>query len=306
MKVKKFLKRLFLTSLSLVIMFAVYSVAKRDITNKKIENEIVKEDTSLYLFLDKINLQKNLQLEGNLFKSDLSEIDIKMAFQPLDGTSVYYTNVEIGDTEEIEIKEANNYSGEIGNFTAEVKLSKLQEEVCYKIYLYYIGNYGQYTMYKNKYDTGLYLYDKEIYTYNPLTFNEPDILDGELREIINQGALCQYSQSGVWAYVYNSKVYYFFDTEKSTLSVEQTSASCKVFPLRTIFYSPFYIEYNFKLSDYVVYQDEKYLVTCCDISADQPIGYFQTELICADKETDMCGETVQVITYEQLKAKSSK
>ena len=43
MKVKKFLKRLFLTSLSLVIMFAAYSVAKRDITNKKIENEIVKE-----------------------------------------------------------------------------------------------------------------------------------------------------------------------------------------------------------------------------------------------------------------------
>ena len=123
--------------------------------------------------------------------------------------------------------------GECG-FYVQIPEEKIKQDVCYEIEFvleYYENeeNEKKKETYIKKINSGKYLYNGEIYTYNPTTFEKPNIEDEQLRIVIEDGDLKKYDkEEKLWIYQYEGELYFILDSTFGSMA--ETGIGIPVMP----------------------------------------------------------------------------
>ena len=172
----------------------------------------------LYDFETIENVDNAIEFEGWALRLDSKNIGISVVLDATDGSD---TKVLLAET--TERKDVEEYVGkdtEFGEcgFLVDIKENQLAENVCYEVQLalHYEGEpdtEGN-TDYYIRTATNQYLYNGQIYRYDPTNFEEPQIDDADLSNVIKNGMLCTYSmEHRACIYLHDDKLYCIADSE---------------------------------------------------------------------------------------------
>lgn len=115
-----------------------------------------------------------------------------------------------------------------GGFSAQVLLNELQVNKCYEILMYisYVEGGILGTVTNAKVQSGSYLYNGEIYDYNPVQFMVPNFEDDELLQVVNEGILRAYdAREKIWIYEYCNRLYFIIEYEEGFLKENNVAFS---------------------------------------------------------------------------------
>ena len=190
----------------------------------------------------------------------------------------------------------NGCSGDVG-FRANVKKTELMQEKCYEILIaltYESESDGKVSERERKIIINQFYYDGEIHSYNPKTFTKPEIQDEGLARVVEEGDVRGFdSESGVWIYQYEKKLYYIIDSSVNRVSKE-ANVCIPVMPrtLRRDLLSDKRRQYGY---DHLgaFYADESYnvegvspyQVVVVELPLEYPITYVETGLYDSNKKT---------------------
>ena len=145
---------------------------------------------------------------------------------------VYLVLKELGTNEEIILKTTSfekeevedffnsEFDFETVGFATDVKKEKLNTGGCYELLigLCYEDERGEQAC---KISLGQYLYDGELYRYNPKGFKEPQISDKDMLRVIDGGTLLTFDMKNkLWIYEYAGNLYYILDADYGSLKEE--------------------------------------------------------------------------------------
>ena len=150
---------------------------------------------------------------------------IHLVLQPTDGSTGQVLSPRCTDREDICDYFAPDWEfGKVG-FSANVKESALQKDICYEILLtisyeetveFEGKEYGMER--RRKITTGQYLYEGNLYRYNPKEFERPDITEPGLVQVMDEGILRAYNQKErLWVYQYDNQLYFLINSESGSL-----------------------------------------------------------------------------------------
>lgn len=117
-------------------------------------------------------------------------------------------------TESIIREDVNKYFdpkwefGESG-FKARISEKKLGKNKCYEILLVLAYNGNESKEERKKVETNRYIYNNELYCYNPTEFVEPQVKNFDVTKAIKNGKLCVYDlKKQIWVYEYDGELFW--------------------------------------------------------------------------------------------------
>ena len=228
---------------------------------------------------------KNERITVSLLGDDGSEIVLKTkSTQREDVSSVYNPQWDFG---------------EIG-YEAKLDGDQLKKDVCYQICVsldYVVESIIEDKVYwvkeRTKIGTERYLYNQELYRYNPTTFYEPMLTDNEFINAVTQGSLCVFDKDyGIWIYEHDHSLYYimpnglFGDIEKQTeIALYAVTTRPEKLPMEMREYGREYICYYPSERDINLEKETGYFLYKIPFEPDYPITYIDTGIYYnSDKE----------------------
>lgn len=111
----------------------------------------------------------------------------------------------------------DDYNYEKSGFIADVKKSRLKVGDCYEIIVkldYEINeaNSNEKSIKSKTVSTNKYIMNEELYSYNPVEYNHPNIELDSFNEVFYNGQLSFY-KDGMYVYQFNNKLYWFTNDE---------------------------------------------------------------------------------------------
>lgn len=149
-----------------------------------------------------------VELSGWAFDLNSKNKDIQVALRDVETSKVILCKTEVCAREDIERDYGSISScGEVG-FLSWIADRKLNKENCYEVMLSL--EYEDLTV--QRFSTGNYIYNKELYKYNPLKFEVPVVDKEEFAKAIREGEICAYDfEKRMWIYKYDDKLYFIID-----------------------------------------------------------------------------------------------
>jgi len=294
--IKKFMKSLeesrkkqvIFFCVSMVVITALYipvmEIVSREAKYKRLVAQNVEIDYQILGNIDKISKGKNIfELNGWVCRIGEKVTDLYVILKEVGSQKerILDTDTYISST----VNEALTFDViEESGVVAKIKDSMVKENVAYEILFAVEYEESKNILKTEKITTGSYLYNGEIYCYNPQTFVKPDIKEGRLAEIIDNGELRFFcSEHGLWLYLYEEKmcliakeglvfnkgnlidIPWFIYTLNETL--KDRSVNTKDF---------IYYELDFGEEDYVKGEYEKYYYMYNELLSEYPITYVKT------------------------------
>lgn len=220
----KFFERLYISKikqicffvLSMLILLCFYSFALMKIEKMK-EKELFVDNIRILDYSDyelsyKVETLKKvegkLELSGWVFDLDTKNRDIQVALRNVENSEIILCKTEMCGREDIERYYGNiSLCGDVG-FLSQIVAKKLYEDNCYEVLLALESDDAT----VRRFSTGRYIYNGELFMYNPLDFVAPVVEDEEFTEAICKGEVCAYdSEKKMWIYRYNENLYYIID-----------------------------------------------------------------------------------------------
>lgn len=102
-------------------------------------------------------------------------------------------------------------------FITDINTKKIENNLCYEIFLQIQSKYGK-NIFK-LFETKRYLFNGQIYEYNPLLFDAPIVGDDNIDCVINNGVLCAYDlEHDCYVYKFQDELYWIINKESELLS----------------------------------------------------------------------------------------
>ncbi len=190
--------------------------------------------------------------------------------------------------------------GTIG-YDAELDMERVDKDSCYEIYVYLTYEKKQenengvveFDKVSKKVFSGMYLYNGELFRYNPLTFKEPDITDFELKRVIENGTLRSYnSETEVWIYQYEKQIYLITKQEYESMNEREIDVPIMPRTSRVELLPEHRVQYGFDhIGSYSASDEYKregvlpYLVVVADLPSKYPITYISMGLYDGESNT---------------------
>ena len=275
-----------------LLLFSVYISLSERMEQKAIANKVLsiraREDYSVFVDIEKIKTEKNEEIiTGWVLREDSINIEGYLSLMSsADGEEI------VLETKMYEREDVENYfdpGGEYGTVGILSVVEKNKKNTCYEIYvsLFYEPKEKiegeERIIYKRKVATGYYLYNNELFTYNPEKFVTPSIDSMDYQEIIKFGKVCSYIDETAWIYEYQRRLYWIIDfsmlqpieaypkipifiytTQNKMLSEEMQDSGRE------------YIEYYLTQDDYENKVAERYFIYSLPLEFDFPITYIKT------------------------------
>lgn len=199
-------------TLSMIVLIALYVPVMYSIreTREKANIEkqgLVKDYKILFKIEEFTNEKEVLSLNGWLLRLGSENIDVKVVYRAIDGS-----DIEVASVSSDERNSINNYfsvSNDFGKsgFVANIKKNVLQENLCYEI-LFVLDYKIENEEGSKKISSGKFVYNGELYHYNPTTYVAPKFADNKLNTVLKDGILRFYdSEMGCWIYSYENQLY---------------------------------------------------------------------------------------------------
>ena len=205
----------------LVIMVGLVAIYIPAITKVKeireeeiLENQRIIDDYAILTNVENVKVENGeIQLFGWAFRLNSKNSNIRIVLQSIDNLDTRVFDTYIEEDNRVGQKFVSKRDFGKCRFIATKNENKLQNNVCYEILL--VLDYRQemetteIVEYSKKVTTGKYLYEGELYSYNPINYTEPKVTDEELLKVIAEGTLKAYdSEMQMWVYQYGLKLYY--------------------------------------------------------------------------------------------------
>ena len=264
---------------SMTSIFAIYVFCINRINYKEIKNAEIIKDRKVVFSLD-INEKDNV-LTGWVFReeSKINKVQILLQDVNTGQKKIYgakqYENMEVERKYFLEDEEY----GELG---FEVR-GNVNSKKCYEIFIVLTYDYhSEPTSNESNivcFATDRFLYGNEVHVSNPLTFLEPEFMDGHMKNVISNGILKLYSKEhDVWVYQYEDKFYYVtgdkfeFATEgKTHISYHVFTTKVNELPEERIQYGFDNLDFRFEDNELIFEKPENYRVAVKEIPKGYPI-----------------------------------
>lgn len=205
--------------LSVLVLVAAYlplkTMIKTERTTDKILKQAVTEDNNVLSDITEVKESgKNLILSGWVIRLNTEKQEVSVVLSPVNVETEQDIVLSTKQAENAEVLHYLNYLKQEqtagSGFSAEVKQEKLTEDVCYKVLLYVTAEQG--TKYIAKVSSNKYLYNGEVFPYNPLEFSAPEFADEQMKQVVEEGVLLGYTmEHGAWVYQYEGSLYWILD-----------------------------------------------------------------------------------------------
>lgn len=314
-KSKKLQVVFFFISMSIIVIGYILTVKpiKWKVAQDKMLGFELTEDYTLLATVDGIeNTMEKVVISGWALHKESVNSQIFVSLQNTKNLEEIVLKTNMVDCDEIETYIYGNWDfGTIG-FEATIEKERVQQDVCYKVL---IGlSYEEEDVYKNKivYEkkvfTSCYLYDGELYAYNPSDFIKPDFLNKELVEVVNSGKVCAYNfELGMWIYLYNNVLYWITDdsfkfsgTGLTHVPVHYRSYSDENYWTDEMKQDGFENrDIRFEKSELEI-EDQDYRVAKQDISFEYPISYIVTGVYDDESNTWIWKQKINMLSINGL------
>jgi hypothetical protein len=265
------------------IVIALFFISNSAIDNKKSRKYSITSDMRLINQIEDIGIINNrINIKGYAFLLDMDSEDtnISIFLRSVDEDKEIWTDVEQSSRADVASLFNNEYNYINSGFNAMIKESKLNEGECYEIivkldYLSIDNDDNSKTVSTNR-----YVINGELYSYNPINFEHPNIESDLLREAFTKGQLCFYQKDeGLYVYQYNNKLYWITDDNFNFNKDGLTSISCNIYTSQADKLPEYRMQYLFDTREFYFeeheYIDENiapYRVAIWDIPNDYPIS----------------------------------
>lgn len=225
-----------------------------------------------------------IRLVGWALRLNSKNENISLVLQPTNGAKAVLFEADTFIREEInELFDEIWEFGECG-FEVDKRDKKIEEDVCYEIMLsleYTEEVEGDNAIKRQKVLTNYYLYENELYPYNPEIFEMPLVDDAELKNVILNGKVRLYSpEHNIWIYQYDRKLYYFWESQYDSLEEENIGIPVIMSVLdkkteqgKEGEYVQENLGFFFENREY---DSEKIQVVVVPLETEKPIGYIST------------------------------
>ena len=234
-------KQVMFLVISIIILLFIYIPTVQKI--RRIREQDILENlqvtTDLNLLFDMYDveiLKEDIKFSGWALHLNAKNLKLNLILRAVDGSDIEIVTTDMH--ERTDVVEYINPSWDFGNcgFTTSIKKKELDATVCYEVQLVLYYEQERETQTNNevvefykKISTNYYLYNDQLYSYNPEQFIEPAILDEELRQIIQEGTLKVFDLENLfWVYRYGNDIYCI--TNSSFGSMKEAKIGIPVMP----------------------------------------------------------------------------
>lgn len=209
-------------AVSMVVIVGIYVGVSGKIQWKNLQDNIkeltVVEDYDVLINVEKVSKEDDtLNLSGWGLRTESVVKEMHVVLKEVESGKEMLLVTKLSEREEVE-----NYFnpkwefGTVG-FVSEVAADGVSEDVSYEILINikYESNGG---MVSKKITTSKYLYNGELYEYNPKMFKVPQVKDEQLLTVIEDGNLKAYvPEENLWIYQYQDSLYFIVDSRFGSL-----------------------------------------------------------------------------------------
>lgn len=276
----------------MVLLFGVYfplssTIKKISIRENALSRGVSVDNATMAGITEFEDEEKELSISGWVVRlnSELENICVVLVPEaPEDAESIVLNAKTVENSELQEYTEYLQVEESCGSgFMATVKPEKLQKDICYRVQVY--------TSYKQeendgavKIATSQYLYQGDLYDYNPLEFTAPEFADEQMQQVVENGALMGYTlEHGAWVYLYEGSLYWVLDkrVERNNnndlhIFLHLNTVSKELLPESRRNYSFDNKDFAFRNKEMQVEESDNYRVAEFPLVTEYPITYILT------------------------------
>ena len=210
--------------ISMIVLVTVYiptiyivrSAREKDI----VEKQNIVTDYKIMSNVEKVEERNGiLEISGWVLRLNSKNSNIRLVLQATDASDAKLLNVDMKQRDEIARYFVSNEEFGACGFIANLQEEELENDTCYEILIVLdyeeekeIENDIEVVKGREKIAIGRYLYNGELYQYNPLEYEKPIVQDEEYVQVINNGNVLAYDiEKKCWIYEYQSNLYCIFD-----------------------------------------------------------------------------------------------
>ena len=206
---------------------------------------------------------KDIVISGWVLRIDSSIQNVSVVLRELQSHEEIVLDTvleERGDEEE----EISLHGGKY--FKAEIKEKKINANDCYEVMVYGVYHDKKSAEKKEiKIKVNWFVYENELFMYNPLIVSSPQVNDSVFQTAIEQGTLVAYStEENAWIYKYAGKLYYVLDATLLGSEEEKVEIPLYVYPVDSENQEMQYVPYFLTKEDYENQEDFLLLSLDCD------------------------------------------
>lgn len=285
-------KQIMFFFVSMIVIILVYLRSTSELEAFKERSMEVIQDYNIVNSLEHIEVRDGIiEFSGWALRLNSKNLGMKLVFHSVDNSDEKIISVDIEDKDDIaEYFDPDWDFGSCG-FFGTIKQNKLKKEVCYEVLL--ILNYEeeqkveddvQVVQNVKKVSTGRYLYNNELYWYNPIEFIAPNVTDVAMQEVIQNGIVRAYDlEKEIWIYEYNSNLYWIINfslfgsiEERLEIPLFIYTSQVEKLPKDKQDLGRDYIGYYLTEEDYLNNKEDFYYIYSTSLSKDYPITSVRT------------------------------
>lgn len=206
---------IFSVLLLVMLYLPLLTLVKTGRTTDKILKRAVTEDNNVLSDITEVQESgKKLILSGWVIRLNTEKQEVNVVLSPVAAETEQDIVLRTKQKDNPAVLNYLNYLKQEqtagSGFLAEVKTEKIAEDVCYEVLLYVKAE--QKTQYTAKVSSKKYLYNGEIFPYNPLEFSAPEFADEQMKTVVEEGYLLGYTmEHGAWIYQHEDSLYWILD-----------------------------------------------------------------------------------------------
>lgn len=206
-----------------------------------------------------------------------------LILQPMNKKNARVLTADSTERKDIGAYFRNDWEFGLNGFSVEIDKDKIEPNVCYELLFaldYETDENGFLQKEIKKVTTKQYLYNDELYRYNPVEFRKPEVSDAELQKVIEEGSVrCFDDKNGVWIYQHGVELYFITEAGYKTETGNEIVVPIMVYTSWEELY-PEEGARNIHLGflQGTKKSEEKYRVEVISLPIDYPITYINTGL----------------------------
>lgn len=214
---------LFFEVLVLVFYFVAGRWAKEEGRRNTIDNYIAVHDFNYLFKIEEVNnVEEKVNISGWICYPETRNKDVALVLSEVGSNKeeIFWGDlVKRKDVIDQFFLKSNDQN--IG-FDVDIDAEKLSSGICYEIYiaLTYEGKMGDKILKKEeKVKTQKFFFDGELFNYNPLEFQKPEVSDEDMIKVVEDGIVLSYNyECGIWIYQYDCSLYFVVDSRKNSFA----------------------------------------------------------------------------------------
>lgn len=266
----------------MIVMFVLFfSEVDRITINRKLDEELI----TAREIENVTSIGNKLIISGWILRDKSVNMDVKIILKSLNGSKSYLVDTVLESDNIINKYFSENWDYGNIRFKAEIKKDKIKKDISYEIII--VFRYNTETVEKRvNVETGKYIYNGKLYSYDPDKFVIPKFQDEWMKEVVENGEICFYdAEETVYIYKYKEKFYWIvgenfrFNKEgKTYITYQMWTTMPEKLPEHRKAHGYENWDFYFEDNEYVLTELSMYRVAVKNVPTNFPVTHYYTAI----------------------------